>query len=103
MARRWALRPWAALVATRRRGDWRAWEALVREHAGLVYAVVRRCGFDGDEAAELFHDVWLAARDRPGAADGPGDKAAWLASLAAGRARAARRPRTAIDRPGPAS
>ena len=33
----------------------------MRTHAGLVYAIIRKCGFEGDSADELFHEVWLAA------------------------------------------
>ena len=75
-----------ALVAGCLNGDQRAWESLVRRHASLVYAVLRRCGFDGDEAADLFHEVWLAAWDRLGTVPESGSVAGWLAALAARRA-----------------
>ena len=75
------------------RGDQDAWETLVRSHAGLVYAVIRRCGFDGDEAADLFQEVWLDARSQLGTVHDERRLAAWLAALAARRAkRALRRP-----------
>jgi len=41
------------------RGDHRAWESIVRCDAGLVYKTIRSCGFKGDDAADLFQDVWL--------------------------------------------
>jgi len=70
-------------VAACLRGDRQAWESLVRSHATLVYAVIRRCGFDGDEAADLFHEVWLVAWDQLDALPGGNSVAGWLATLAA--------------------
>ena len=69
------------------RGDQDAWETLVRSHAGLVYAVIRRCGFDGDEAADLFQEVWLDARRQLGTVHDERRLAGWLAALAARRAK----------------
>ena len=71
------------------RGDQDAWETLVRSHAGLVYAVIRRCGFDGDEAADLFQEVWLDARSQLGTVDDERRLAGWLAAQAARRAKRA--------------
>ena len=65
------------------RGDQDAWETLVRSHAGLVYAVIRRCGFDGDEAADLFQEVWLDARSQLGTMHDERRLAGRLAALAA--------------------
>ena len=81
-ARRGA-RPASDLVATCLRGDRGAWETLVRTHDALVYAVVRKCGFDGDEADELFHEVWLAAWEQLGTAPDERGVPSWLAILAA--------------------
>ena len=78
------------------RGDQDAWATLVRTHAGLVYAVVRRCGFDEQEAVGLFHEVWLVARDQLGTVRDERRLAGWLAALAAYRAK-----RALQDRPGP--
>ena len=79
--------PHTGLVAACLRGDQNAWETLVRTHAGLVYAVIRRCGFDSDEAADIFQEVWVAAWD---GLDGIRDEkalAGWLATIAARRAK----------------
>ena len=75
------------------RGDRDDWETLVRTHAGLVYAVIRRCGLDGDEAADLLQEVWLDARSQLGTVHDERRLAGRLAALAARRAmRALRRP-----------
>ena len=78
------------------RGDQDAWETLVRTHADLIYAIIRRCGFDGDEATDLFYAVWLVARDQLGTVRDERRLAGWLAALAAYRATLALQ-----DRPGP--
>ncbi len=75
------------LVAGCLLGDQNAWETLVRTHAGLVYTVIRRCGFGGDEAADLFQDVWLAAWEGLATIRDEGALAGWLATVAARRAK----------------
>ena len=84
-----AAQPRRGLVAACLRGDQNAWETLVRSHAGLVYAVIRRCGFDGDEAADLFQEVWMAAWDGLGSIRDERALAGWLATIAARRAKRA--------------
>lgn len=81
------------LVAACLRGDQDAWEALVRAHANLVYAVIRRCGIGGDEAADLFQDVWVAAWDGLASLRDERVLAGWLATIAARHARRALRRR----------
>lgn len=75
------------------RGDQDAWEALVRLHANLVYAVIRRCGISGDEAADLFQEVWVAAWDGLASLRDERVLAGWLATIAARQARRALRRR----------
>jgi len=75
------------------RGDQDAWEALVRLHANLVYAVIRRCGIGGDEAADLFQEVWVAAWDGLASLRDERVLAGWLATIAARQARRALRRR----------
>lgn len=75
------------------RGDQDAWEALVRTYANLVYAVIRRCGIGGDEAADLFQEVWVAAWDGLGSLRDERVLAGWLATIAARHARRALRQR----------
>jgi RNA polymerase sigma factor (sigma-70 family) len=81
------------LVAACLRGDQDAWEALVRLHANLVYAVIRRCGITGDEAADLFQEVWVAAWDGLASLRDERVVAGWLATIAARQARRALRRR----------
>jgi RNA polymerase sigma factor (sigma-70 family) len=81
------------LVAACLRGDQDAWEALVRSHANLVYAVIRRCGIGGDDAADLFQEVWVAAWDGLASLRDERVLAGWLATIAARQARRALRRR----------
>ena len=64
-------------------GDRGVWETLVRIHGGLVPAVICRCRFDGDQADNLFHAVWLAAWEQLATAPRDAGVAGWLATLAA--------------------
>ena len=41
-------------------GDPRAWEALVRRHERLVYAVARSYRLEGDDLADVFQEVFAA-------------------------------------------
>lgn len=50
----------ARLVARCIEGDARAWEALVRRHERLVYAVGRSYRLDDDDLADVFQDVFTA-------------------------------------------
>jgi len=83
----------SGLVAACLRGDQDAWETLVRLHANLVYAVIRRCGISGDEAADLFQEVWVAAWDGLASLRDERVLAGWLATIAARQARRALRRR----------
>lgn len=83
----------SGLVAACLRGDQDAWETLVRLHANLVYAVIRRCGIGGDEAADLFQEVWVAAWDGLASLRDERVLAGWLATIAARQARRALRRR----------
>lgn len=85
--------PKSGLVAACLRGDQDAWEALVRTYANLVYAVIRRCGIGGDEAADLFQEVWVAAWDGLASLRDERVLAGWLATIAARLARRALRRR----------
>jgi RNA polymerase sigma-70 factor (ECF subfamily) len=48
-----------SLVERCRAGDERAWEALVRRHAGAVYRVARRTVRRTDEAEDLAQEIFL--------------------------------------------
>jgi len=58
-----------------------------------VYAVIRRCGIGGDEAADLFQEVWVAAWDGLSSLRDERVLAGWLATIAARQARRALRRR----------
>jgi len=58
-----------------------------------VYAVIRRCGISGDEAADLFQEVWVAAWDGLASLRDERVLAGWLATIAARQARRALRRR----------
>ena len=88
--------PEGDLVRAYLRGDPAAWETLVRTHAGLIYAVIRHCGFDGDEAADLFHIVWLTVREHLSTVRDERALPRWLAATAAREARWARRQRATL-------
>jgi len=85
--------PRTGLVAACLRGDQDSWETLVRTYANLVYAVIRRCGIGGDEAADLFQEVWVAAWDGLASLRDERVLAGWLATIAARHARRALRRR----------
>jgi DNA-directed RNA polymerase specialized sigma24 family protein len=85
--------PRGDLVAGCLRGEEGAWEALVRSRARLVYAVIRRLGFGEDEAAELFHQVWLTAWERLDTLGDERELDVWLTTLAARQAKRALRQR----------
>jgi RNA polymerase sigma factor (sigma-70 family) len=50
----------ARLVARCVEGDARAWEALVRRHERLVYAIGRSYRLDDDDLADVFQEVFTA-------------------------------------------
>lgn len=50
----------ARLVEWCMAGDPRAWEALVRRHERLVYAIARRYGLAQPDLEDVFQDVFLA-------------------------------------------
>ncbi len=54
----------ARLAALCLAGDERAWEALVRRHEGLVFAVGRSYRVSDDDLAEVFQEVFAALSQR---------------------------------------
>jgi RNA polymerase sigma factor (sigma-70 family) len=84
------------------RGEPGSWEQLVRTNAPLVWTVIRRCGFDGEAAADIFQDVWIQAWDGLAGVREERLLPAWLATIAARTAkreigRIVRRPVVPID------
>lgn len=70
-------------------GDPRAWEALVRRHERLVYAVARSYRLEGDDLADVFQEVFAAlVRGLPRLQE-PRTLVRWLSSTTERIARAA--------------
>lgn len=71
-----------ALVARCRRGDGKAWEALVRRYQRLVYAVARRAGLDEHAAADVFQTVFTRLFEALPRIQEPDRLQAWIVTTA---------------------
>ena len=84
------------LVTRARIGDQQAWEALVEQHAPLVWSICRRYRLNVADAQDVGQIVWLRLVDHLGNLRDPAALAGWLATTTrreCGRAlRAAARP-----------
>lgn len=83
-------------------GDVAAMRELYDDHAGRVYAVLRRLAGDDDLAQDLAQDVWVTAFRKLGAFEGRSSFGTWVyrvaVNTAMGRLRErARRPVTELD------
>ncbi|MBI4513799.1 MAG: sigma-70 family RNA polymerase sigma factor, partial [Gemmatimonadetes bacterium] len=83
-------------------GDVAAMRELYDDHAGRVYAVLRRLAGDDDLAQDLAQDVWVTAFRKLGAFEGRSSFGTWVyrvaVNTAMGRLRErARRPVTDLD------
>ena len=65
-----------------KRGDERAWEALVKRYQRLIYAVPRRAGLDEDWAAEVFQEVFATLFEKLDDIEQPERIHAWLVTTA---------------------
>jgi RNA polymerase sigma factor (sigma-70 family) len=72
----------AELVRDCLAGDESAWEALVREYGGLVYAVAGRAGLEEDDRADVFQAVFVIAFRNLHLLDRPEALGGWLATIA---------------------
>lgn len=70
------------LLLACRRGDERAWEALVERYQRLIYAVPRRAGLDEDAAAEVFQEVFTTLLQSLDSIEQPDRLQAWLVTTA---------------------
>lgn len=59
-----------------------AWAELVRRHGPLAWAVIRRAGVDGADAADVYQTAWLAALQALPKLRDPARFASWLARTA---------------------
>ena len=87
--RSWATRPprltpeeTGALVHRAAAGDQRAWDALVRSYAGLVWTVARLHGLSPSDAADVSQVTWLRLVEHIGRLREPERLGAWLATTA---------------------
>jgi RNA polymerase sigma factor (sigma-70 family) len=72
--------PTADLVAGARRGNTRAWDALVERFAPLIWSICRRYRLSPADAADVSQCVWLRLVDRLAAVRDPAALAGWLAT-----------------------
>ena len=70
------------LLLACKRGDERAWEALVKRYQRLIYAVPRRAGLDEDGAAEVFQEVFTTLFEKLDDIEQPERIHAWLVTTA---------------------
>jgi RNA polymerase sigma factor (sigma-70 family) len=96
--------PVTDLVTRARKGDQRAWDAIVERYAPLVWSICRRYRLTGADADDAGQAVWLQLVGRIGQIRDPAALPGWLATTTGrecGRiVRAARRtspPRPALD------
>jgi RNA polymerase sigma factor (sigma-70 family) len=71
-----------ALVLACRRGDARAWEALIQRYQRLIYAIPRRSGLNDDQAADVFQYVFATLLEKLDSIEQPARVGAWLATIA---------------------
>ena len=70
------------LLLACRRGDERAWEALVNRYQRLIYTIPQRAGLDQDEAAEVFQEVFITLLQKLDDIEQPERLQAWLVTTA---------------------
>jgi RNA polymerase sigma factor (sigma-70 family) len=70
------------LVRDARRGDERAWNALVNRYAGLVWAVARSHRLNDADAADVSQATWIKLFRSLGTINTPAAVGAWLATTA---------------------
>jgi RNA polymerase sigma factor (sigma-70 family) len=70
------------LVRTAAVGDDAAWDALVENYAGLVWAVARDHGLDPDAAADVSQTTWLRLAEHLTRLEDPARVGLWLATTA---------------------
>lgn len=72
----------AGLVAAAAAGDKAAWDAIVTEYAGLVWAVARSHRLSSADAADVSQVTWLRLLENLGRIRDPAALGAWLATTA---------------------
>jgi RNA polymerase sigma factor (sigma-70 family) len=72
----------AELVAAAAGGDQRAWNGLVQQFGGMVWAVARARRLREADAADVSQATWLRLLEHVGALKDPARVGAWLATTA---------------------
>ena len=72
----------AQIVEAAANGDQRAWDALVHQFAGLIWAIARAHRLDDADAADVAQATWLRLFENLGHLRDPGHVGAWLATTA---------------------
>jgi RNA polymerase sigma factor (sigma-70 family) len=70
------------LVRTAAEGDQRAWDALVGEFTGLIWAIARAHRLHDADAADVVQATWLRLFEHLGRLRDPGRVGSWLATTA---------------------
>src|ERR687888_1760875 len=72
----------AHLVRSAATGDHRAWEALVAEFGGMIFAIARGARLGEADAAEVSQATWTKLLERLDTLNDPARVGAWLATTA---------------------
>jgi RNA polymerase sigma factor (sigma-70 family) len=72
----------ARLVRTAARGDRRAWDVLVEEFGGMVWAIARSHRLSDADAADVSQSTWLLLLEHCASIHEPERVGAWLATTA---------------------
>jgi RNA polymerase sigma factor (sigma-70 family) len=72
--------PVAGLVTRAKNGDDRAWDALVKSYAPLIWSICRRHQLDRADAEDVGQYVWLKMVDQLGNVRDPAALPGWLAT-----------------------
>ena len=72
--------PTADLVMRARKGDSRAWDALVERFAPLIWSICRRYRLGDADACDVGQSVWLLLVDQLEAVHDPAALPGWLAT-----------------------
>jgi RNA polymerase sigma factor (sigma-70 family) len=70
----------ADLVARAQGGDQDAWRGLVDRYLGMVHAICRNCGLDGEDAAAVNQLVWLRLAEQLEHIRTPDAVGGWIAA-----------------------
>jgi RNA polymerase sigma factor (sigma-70 family) len=72
----------AKLVEAAADGDQRAWDGLIHQFAGLIWAIARAHRLEDADAADVAQATWLRLFENLGQLRDPGHVGAWLATTA---------------------